>query len=626
MDKNKIQEFTEEEVSDFLEEESSRKKGVSPDVKVGVIAGDELDRIMDKIINEMSKIVTRTMGPYGHNAIIQKMDGVTITKDGWAVAQAANIGESIAEKSLKTIVLDTAASTNIRAGDGTSSTISVAASLHQYIRHYMKTHFINPRDLETYLNDAIERINSELLRTSVLIDSTNLREAIYKIALVSTNWDSNLANMIADIYEKTENPIIKYMDSGSTETYYDIVEGYDLAGQLQLQDAYLTDFDKRLAVTDNPMILVFDNTIGDDLYPILSLLASAVHAKGATLVLITKGFTLPFINRTVAANAQRQKNGQDPIPWLLVHYFASSNMDRECVLDFCDITGAQVIAGDDEVRAEIESLEKEFEESTAKRAKPSSDMKEDPYLALQQHVDDFIMTTMTNVAGAASKFEAGDKSFRVVGVMTDNPMIEKKKKKLTTEINEAMKDATVKTMVTDSIRTKKIRLGKLACKMGVIYVGGRGTAHLKARRDSVDDAIRACEVAYSFGGYTIGGCYAVPHAVYNIFSREKDTLPELTSEFIRDIGYAFFDVCEYVAANKHGNSNVIQTSLVDKMKHAAEVGVALNITTEEPDENLIEPTLVDIEILNGATSLVMTLETTNQYLYTDYENINSSRK
>lgn len=595
------------------EKKSASSSDPSKDVSMLVISGDELKTMMNTIINKMEDVVSRTMGPYGKNAIIQRINNVDITKDGYLTARALNIGSNIAEKSLCSICMDTIASTNITAGDGTSSTIKVAAGLHRRVQEFLQHNFMNVRDLETNLNKAAEVIEEQLLKSATVITDENLKESIRKIAMVSTNWDSDLADMFAEIYEKTHNPIIKRVDSGTTDTYYEIVDGYDLAGHLILQDTYLTDFEKRTRVVERPFILVFDNTLPDTILDALITLVSYASTKGIPeIVVMAKGFTTSMVNRVSAMNTRAAKNGAKPLALTMVEYHAPSMIDRECVLDFCDLIGAEVISGDSETRAKIDILAKEVRSAYEQpNAKTSQDQKND---AAEMTIS--VFEELMEVAGACKYLTIGDKNIVARGLNTDNEVITKKKAKLKLEIEEALRDATAKTMVTDSINSKQIRLGKLNCCMGIIHVGGRGAAHLKSRNDAVDDAIRACQLAYTSGGYTIGGCYAVPNAWSLIAKNYKEDDP--VGRFAGMIAKSFVDAIKTVIANKYGSCN---TDMFSSITLGINSGNTFNVITEEYDKSLIEPVMVDVAILNSALALVLTLETTDQYLYTAYENI-----
>lgn len=632
----KIQTFSESETKNF----PGVNAAPNSDVSVSVLYGDELTKVMDNIMTKMADVVSRTMGPYGKNAIIQNMNGVTITKDGWLTSRALNIGSNIAEKSLCTILLDTSASTNTKAGDGTSSTILVAKSLNDTIRNYLDQNFMNVRDLENVLNAAADIIKERLLECATPITSDDkeaMWSAIYRIALVSTNWDEQLARIIADIYKETTNPIIKRVDSGTENTYFEIVNGYDLAAHLLLQDTYLDNFEARTKTVKRPLILVFDNTLPDELFDVFYSVSGYIGnmKDGPNLVLVAKGFTTSFVNKVSAMNTRNEKAGKEPVPITFVEYHAPAAIDRECVLDFCDLVGAEIIAGDSDTRVMINNAAKAFQKMFAVYASnPNSEEYTKAYdEAMGMTVS--IFEKLMDVGGACEELVVGNKSMIAKGLNLSSNAVKTKKGKLQAEIRDALKEANAKTIVSDSIHNKQIRLGKLDCSMGIIHVGAHGSAHLKARNDAVDDALRACELAYSNGGYTIGGCYAIPHIIESFYDEagsmqllddyvdKYHVHKRILENFLIMISDSFINAAVTVAYNKYGKR--LPNEIMEKIAQAVTKGVSLNIITEEMDENLIEPVMVDYEILNSALSLVITLQTTDQYLYTEYENVNRGR-
>ena len=594
-------------------------------IKSNVVDGEILNDTISSIFEQMTKTVSRTMGPYGKNAIIQRMNSIDITKDGYLTARALNIGETIAEKALANICMDTIASTNIVAGDGTSTSIVVANELFKLIRGSQNNAetALNVRDLEDTLREAVNIVQGWLLEDAVPVTKENIEEVIHDIALVSTNWDENLAKMFADIYYHTNNPAIKRLDSGSNDTYYEIYDGYEVSAYLIQHEVYLNNFKRRLREVKKPFVLIFDSTLPDDMLDVLTVMNSCGTERNPSfnMVVMAKGYSQTFINRLASINMKNARDGKTPLPITFVEFHAPSRHDRECLLDFAELLHADIIAGDSIIRTKLD----EYGKSMKANLLDNSGEKNVTFEKLKKAAES-LFEELCDVAGVCGHFSVGNK-FAIASDFVlseeDSKLLENKKRKLQAEIKDLTKGAVAKTIVSNTIGLKQLRLGKLNLKMGVIYVGGYGTSHLKARQDAVDDAIRACQSCFN-NGYVIGGSYAIPYVIHKNMVTKQTDIKENTARFINFISCAFFESIHTVIHNKYPSSH--DSLMYDKAIVCVSHGVALNVVTEKEDRRLKNPVTVDYQVLSSAIALVITVTTSDQYLYIDYENIDSSKK
>ena len=158
-------------------------------------------------------------------------------------------------------------------------------------------------------------------------------------------------------------------------------------------------------------------------------------------------------------------------------------------------------------------------------------------------------------------------------------MLGQRIKTIQAEIDKAMKDFSAKSMFTDEIKLKKIRLGKLRLKMGTIFVGGYGEGQLKSTRDALDDAINACANAYT-DGVTIGGGIAIPLAIENIRTALRDESSDIFTEalqFCKDNGAANISpVIKVLAIIQEGFTNTWEIMLRNKYPD----GIATDVNAE----------------------------------------------
>jgi len=166
---------------------------------------------------------------------------------------------------------------------------------------------------------------------------------------------------------------------------------------------------------------------------------------------------------------------------------------------------------------------------------------------------------------------------------------------------------------TDLYELKK-RISKLRGKMGIIHVGGNSSMEKSANYDLVEDAVKACESAYSYG-YNVGGSLIIPLSIGKIlqkpdFKETFDKADELIFKLIHD---AFILTFKAVLTNKY-----------TKESDATKVGVIVqgclanhtcyDLNTDQYSNDVINPCFTDIEILKAAISIIGLVVTSNQYI------------
>ena len=267
-------------------------------VRGNCIGKDDIQRRMIDVLDYVDNIVCKTLGPCGHNSLVQKADKVIMTKDGWTVSTNIHM-ENIIDNSIKSLIESCCQSVVLKAGDGTTTVTKAANTLNKSLLEYNKDDKVTIREMQQTLESAVKAIATRIRDNSIKITDENLYEAIKGIALVSTNWDENLAEIIATIYDETHNTIIKVEDSGTEQTTYRIINGYELAGYLLLPDYYLTDRVSGECVVENPSIMVLNYKVKDKYFIPLFALGNILRTLGKTLVVVAPDFDDTFIKHII---------------------------------------------------------------------------------------------------------------------------------------------------------------------------------------------------------------------------------------------------------------------------------------------------------------------------------------
>lgn len=606
---------------------------------INVMSSDELKQILRETTHLIASYIAPTFGPYGQNTLVQSVDGVYSTKDGWNVAQRLKIinPESktfpIAINAIKSLMLDVAFSVALNGGDGTSTSMLSADAMVTYLDkmlHIRETRTQRPIDvkkLEVELRMTTKEIIEKLQEQAVVITDENLAESIRQIALISTNWDEEIADVIRDIYVKTKNPIIKVENSETLETYAKYMEGYDLAGYLPCPGYSITNPTTGEFEATNPVILIFAPGVSLHHNDLLSLIAMSriLETEGKTLVTLAPLYDENFISGFNSANLQQIRNGFNPLRLIPFKYFAKTAIDKECINDFAVLINSMLLTDDN-----YQDYRKSFQYAhdtivaygTACENEKTTEEEKETLANQVQAANEVALRDLYSIAGTCEKVIATEDYIQGIGFTNVNQeAFDKRRKDLEYDIFVQRKDANAESNANDFIRMRRLRLGKLRCNMGIIKVGGFGKANLKSKRDAIEDATRACEVAFEHG-YLVDGGLAIPRAIQSILddlrNQEDDGKRPYRNEVLKAFQSAFKMTTIMMYDNRYHDDEKSVITYHEAMKHSGE---AYNLLTETYDNTLITPVDVCKEVLNGCLRLVLVNATSNQFVYQDEDDL-----
>lgn len=608
-------------------------------VKVNLIKGEELSSRIREVLNTVADIIGETIGPYGKNILSHSVNTITSTKDGWNSIQDITF-ESTLDNAIKSMIANVALNAVLHAGDGTSTSTYVSNQINNMLLKpsdktglsIMDTYTI--REIEDSLCRCVSTIIGRLTDKAETITEDNMETAIRNIALVSTNWNTEISDIIADIFTKTHNPIIKVLKSGTDKTFHEIIDGFDLAGRLLLPDYYLTDRTAMKCEIENPTILVFNGRVTDSMFVQLVDLANVIRSNGGTLVIMSHQYDEAFLKRMISLNHELSKQCRPYIPMIPVSIHKKYVIDKECIDDFCVLVGAVAISNHDTSFEEmVNDLQAVLHGPVDPESNPDHDReyKEQILRAAVHHT--------STIGGTCEKISISSNGVIVTGLTNANmDMINHRKEQLKSEIQIKTNEYDAMSMLTDSIREKRIRLGKLQCKMGIVYVGGYGDGNIKARSDALDDAIRACECAY-YNGYVTGSGLSVIQAIRNI--EDDGGLSELDTIIYDTIRTGYTNLFLLLFINKYKTKTCTVSDIANTKRYtkheltfnevlstcvANDCGFDIVGETIDRDHKIICPLDVDISVLKGCLRLVLLCITSNQLLFKNYDELNTVSK
>src|SRR6202043_3365681 len=158
---------------------------------------EDARRAMLRGVDALANAVKITIGPKGRNVVLDKKFGSpTITNDGVTIAKEIELEDPFENMGAQ-LVKEVASKTNDIAGDGTTTSVVLAAAIiGEGLRNV--TAGANPMLLKIGIQKAVDEVVKAIKEQSVQIAD---REKIAQVATISSG-DPKIGEMVADAMEK----------------------------------------------------------------------------------------------------------------------------------------------------------------------------------------------------------------------------------------------------------------------------------------------------------------------------------------------------------------------------------------------------------------------------------------
>jgi chaperonin GroEL len=242
---------------------------------------EDARRSLESGVNKLANAVALTLGPKGHNVVLDKKWGApTITNDGVTIAKEIEL-EDRWENLGAQLAKEVATKTNDVAGDGTTTATVLAQAM---VRHGMRNVAAgaNPMALKRGIEKGVAAAVEAIKDQAKDVDS---REQIADVAAISAA-DPGIGDVLAEALDKVgKDGVVTVEESNTFGMELEFVEGMQF-DKGYISPYFVTDQERMESVLDEPYIAVVNKKIGSvqELLPLLE----KVLQSGKPLLMIAE--------------------------------------------------------------------------------------------------------------------------------------------------------------------------------------------------------------------------------------------------------------------------------------------------------------------------------------------------
>ncbi len=247
-------------------------------------------------VEKLANAVAVTMGPRGHNVIIDKsFGGPTVTKDGVTVAKEIELEDRFENMGAK-LVAEVAQKTSDLAGDGTTTaTVLARAIFKEGLRNIVAGS--NPTAVRRGIDKAVDAAVEKLIELGTPVSD---RKQVAHVGAISANNDMEIGELLAEALERVgKDGVITVEEGKSAETKVEYVDGMQFDKGF-ISPYFINDPATMTCTFEDALVLLYEKKISNiaDLVPVLEkvaqsgrpllIIAEDVDAEALTLLVVNK--------------------------------------------------------------------------------------------------------------------------------------------------------------------------------------------------------------------------------------------------------------------------------------------------------------------------------------------------
>jgi chaperonin GroEL len=413
---------------------------------------EDARRSLEAGVNKLADTVAITLGPKGHNVVLDKKWGPpTITNDGVTIAKEVELDDPWENMGAQ-LAKEVATKTNDVAGDGTTTATVLARAM---VKFGMKNVAAgaNPMALKRGIEKAVAAVVEEIKNLAKDIDA---KDEIAQVASISAA-DSVIGETIADALDKVgKDGVVTVEESNTFGMELDFVEGMQF-DKGYISPYFVTDAERQEAVLDDPYILIVNKKISS-VQEMLQPLEKVLQA-GRPLLVIAEDIDGEALATLVVNKIRGTFNA------VAVKAPGFGDRRKAMLQDIATLTGAQVIS--EEVGLKLDSVDLDMLGSARKVVVTKDD------------------TTIVEGAGKEDEVKGRINQIKAEVENTDSDWDREKLQE---------------------------RLAKLSGGVAIVKVGAATEVELKEKKHRIEDALSATRAAIEEGIVPGGGVALIQSA------------------------------------------------------------------------------------------------------------------
>lgn len=248
-------------------------------------------------IENAAKIITSTYGGQGGVVMYQPVHGpATFTKDGFEVSKNIQFQDLLEDVGAK-FVQKACDQIAFKVGDGTTTMAEILSAFATEILKY-EVAGVFARDINMGIQYAINK-TLEILNTISIKIKKDDYNSIRSVALVSSNYDEQVADFIENAYKSinkhihNNHPVILIEESKTEESAINIVEGMQLQRGIFSPQFFKKDEKNKMKIEFNnsPYIIIIGKSVGRNDIQVLLPLFDEIIKKGKSCLIVASDFT-----------------------------------------------------------------------------------------------------------------------------------------------------------------------------------------------------------------------------------------------------------------------------------------------------------------------------------------------
>lgn len=541
-----------------------------------IVKKEKMREVQSETLGILKEALVNSFGPMGSNTIISKENMLTkYTKDGHSILKDI-VFQNVIERSVKSDLEDITRHIVKNIGDGTTSAVILSSIIFEKLKELEQDS--SPYQLIRDFKEAVTMIKEEILTHSQEFNA----EKAYRISLISTNGNTDVAENIRHIYDKFGASVfVDVSISNTTDSYIKEYDGMTLNTGYS-DSAYINDEKKGVCSLRSPKIYMFEDPI--DTPEMFGQLMGIIEGnimkfyRQESTELVPTVIMAPMISRdmgsyiTQIAEFLFKFKPEEKPPLLII----TNTYQKEELTDIGRMCGCKPI----------------------KKYINKEQQQKDMELGLAPTPE-----TILDFCGSADIVEADALKTKFVNpklMFTEDGELSETFNTLVNFLQVELQRALESNEDNNVTGLLKRRINSLKANMVEYLVGGVSMSDRDAVRDLVEDSVLNCRAAANNGvGY--GANFEGLRAAKNLSNREN--------KMINIIASAYEELVTILYSTCYSN-NRVKTLVAESLGK----GMPVNLKTGEFDGNVLCSITSDIIILDAIAQIISLMFTSNQFL------------